>query len=362
MTMRNNTGQFTNTNILLIMASFVIVVAGMRAAVSILVPILLAAFIAVVSAPPLFWLKRRGVPTALALLIVISGVLAVGFGMAAMVGTSLDDFSRDLPVYQERVQEKASALISWLGKMGVDLSDVRILDTFNPGAAMKLVARMLSGLGGVLTNGFLILLTVVFILLEASSFPSKLKVTLKDPQKSFRYFETFLSNVQRYMAIKTVISLGTGIIIALWLAIIGVDYPMLWGLLAFLLNYVPNIGSILAAVPAVLLALIQLGGGSALLAAAGYVVVNVVFGNVIEPKVMGRGLGLSTLVVFLSLVFWGWVFGPVGMLLSVPLTMTLKIALDSHEETRGIAVLLGSEVAAVSDETTLSKESDKQEP
>jgi predicted PurR-regulated permease PerM len=117
----------------------------------------------------------------------------------------------------------------------------------------------------------------------------------------------------------------------------------LWGLLALLLNYIPNIGSILASVPAILLALIQLGVGKAVIVLVGYLVINIIIGNVLEPKIMGRGLGLSTLVVFLSLVFWGWVFGPVGMLLSVPLTMTVKIALDSNEDTRWISTLLGSE-------------------
>ncbi len=155
------------------------------------------------------------------------------------------------------------------------------------------------------TNGFLIILTVIFILLETSGFPQKLKGSLRDPEKTFWYFERFIQSVQRYMAIKTWISLGTGVVIALWLTIIGVDYPVLWGLLAFLLNYIPNIGSILAAIPAVLLALIQLGIVSSVLTAIGYLVVNIVFGNIVEPRVMGRGLGLSTLIVFLSLIFWG---------------------------------------------------------
>ena len=119
-----------------------------------------------------------------------------------------------------------------------------------------------------------------------------------------------------------------------------VDYPLLWGLLAFLLNYIPNLGSIIAAVPTVLLTLVQLGWSAALIVFAGYSVVNVVIGSFIEPRFMGKGLGLSTLVVFLSLVFWGWVLGPVGMLLSVPLTMTLKIALESSEENRWLAKLL----------------------
>ena len=138
-------------------------------------------------------------------------------------------------------------------------------------------------------------------------------------------------------------SLLTGVVIALWLWFLNVDYAVLWGLMAFLFNFVPNIGSIIAAVPAVLLALIDPGPVAAFYAACGYLVVNVIIGNVIEPRVMGKGLGLSTLVVFLSLVFWGWVFGPVGMLLSVPLTMIVKIVLEEHPETNWIAVLLGTE-------------------
>jgi AI-2 transport protein TqsA len=124
------------------------------------------------------------------------------------------------------------------------------------------------------------------------------------------------------------------------LSLIGVDFAPTWGLLAFLLNFIPNIGSIIAAVPAILLALIQLGLPSALLTLLGYLVVNITIGNFLEPRVMGRSLGLSTLVVFLSLLFWGWVLGPIGMVLSVPLTMTAKIALAVNEDTRWLAVLL----------------------
>jgi predicted PurR-regulated permease PerM len=155
-----------------------------------------------------------------------------------------------------------------------------------------------------------------------------------------------IQDIKQYISIKTSMSLLTGAIIAVWLKFLGVDYPLLWGLLAFFFNYVPNIGSIIAAVPAVLLAFIQIDPAHAAYAAAGYLVVNGVIGNLIEPRIMGRGLGLSTLVVFLSLMFWGWVLGPVGMLLSVPLTMIGKIALESSNETRPLAILLGSESSA----------------
>ena len=132
-------------------------------------------------------------------------------------------------------------------------------------------------------------------------------------------------------------------VVAIWVALLGIDFPVIWGLLAFLLNYIPNLGSIIAAVPPVLLGYIQFGIGRALLVAAGFVVINVVFGNGIEPKLMGRKLGLSTLVVFLSLIFWGWVWGPVGMLLSVRMTIVEKIAMESSPTTRWISIVLDSD-------------------
>ncbi|MDX1440115.1 MAG: AI-2E family transporter, partial [Rubricoccaceae bacterium] len=160
---------------------------------------------------------------------------------------------------------------------------------------------------------------------------------------TFPQIRQFTEGMKQYLVIKTMVSLLTGTIVALWLTIVGVDFPLLWGLLAFLLNYIPNIGSILAAIPVVLLALVQLGLGSAVLVAVGFLVINMVIGNVIEPRWTGHGVGLSPLVVFFSLVFWGWVLGPIGLILSVPLTVTLKIALESSPETQWLAVLLGPE-------------------
>ena len=141
---------------------------------------------------------------------------------------------------------------------------------------------------------------------------------------------------------------------------LGWDYPVLRGLLAFLLNYVPNIGSIIAAVPAVLSAAVQLGSGAALQSAAAYLVANVLVGSIVEPRFMGRGLGLSALVVFLSLVFWGWVLGPVDMFLSVPLTMMINVALDSRPGTHWITVLLGPEGAAAEELAARASEPDSE--
>lgn len=330
-----------SARLLVISAAFIIVVAGMRAAETLLVPFLLSVFIAVICGPILFWMQRRGVPLVVAMLLVIAFVLGLAVLIAALVGSSVDDFSRNIPQYQQRLNSQSAGLIAWLTGVGVPVPPDLLANQFDPGKAMKLVAGVLKGFTGALTNTFLILLTVIFILMEASSFPKKLRSVLDNPDTSMSGFRTFAENVKQYVVIKTITSLATGTLVAILLVVLGVDYPLLWGLLAFMLNYVPSIGSIIAAVPAVLLALIQLGPGTAVAAMVGYAVINVVIGSIIEPRFMGKGLGLSALVVFLSLVFWGWVLGPVGMLLSVPLTMTVKIALDSNEETRWIAVLLG---------------------
>jgi predicted PurR-regulated permease PerM len=189
-------------------------------------------------------------------------------------------------------------------------------------------------------------LTATFILLEASSFPNKLRVLLGHPHQVFPQFTKFMSDLERYMVLKTLISLATAILVATWLSVLGVDSPILWGFLAFLLNYIPSVGSTVAAIPAVLLALIQFGIGRAVMVAAGYMAINFILDNIIEMRLMGNRLGLSTLVVFLSLLFWGGLLGSVGMVLCVPLTMTLKFACENNKGTEWIAVLLGSGVAS----------------
>ena len=198
------------------------------------------------------------------------------------------------------------------------------------------------GLISTLSNTVLVMLTLMFMLFEANCLPVKVRAALGRKDADLSRFSKGTREVQHYLAIKTVLSLVTGGIIAAWLAILGLDFALVWGLLAFLLNYIPNLGSIIAAVPAILLAVVQLGFGSAILVAIGFLVVNVLLGNIVEPHLMGRKLGLSTLVVFLSLVFWGWVWGPVGMLLSVPLTMMVKILLENSKDLRWVAILLDS--------------------
>lgn len=328
--------------ILIGLACFVVIIAGMKASAEILMPFLLASFIAIIAAPAIFWLERRKVPAALAITIVILAVVLFFALVGTLIGTSVNDFTQQLPDYQLRLGDEINAVTAWLNARGFNISFEGVTQYVDPGRAMQLVSNFLKGLGGVLSNTFLIFLTVIFILAEASSFPRKLRLML-GPGGSIGGFEQFLKRMNAYIKIKTLTSLGTGALVSIWLLILGVDYALLWGVLAFLLNYVPNIGSIIASIPAILLAFIQHGTLSAILTAAGYIAVNVGIDNFIAPRFTGRGVGLSTLVVFLSLLFWGWVLGPVGMLLSVPLTMIAKIALDSREDTRWLGIILGPE-------------------
>lgn len=328
----------------LVSAALVIVIAGMHEAAPLLVPFLLSVFIAVLCLPPMQALQSRGVPEWLSLLLVVLLVLVAGILLGMLVGSSLDEFSNNLPLYESKVTHEWTQFILVLRDQGVLLPRETIVSHFDPRSAMQMARVILAGFGNVLANSFLIFLTVIFILLEAGSLKRKwnaISASRGGENTNTQFSRDFANKVRTYMSIKTWMSVLTGVLVALALWLLDVDYPQLWGVLAFMLNYVPNIGSIIAAVPAVLVALVQAGGIVALMTAGAYVVINAVVGNVLEPRFMGKGLDLSTLVVFLSLVFWGWILGPVGMLLSVPLTVTVKLALDSKPETQWIGSLLG---------------------
>ena len=325
-------------------AAVIIVIYGLQLAKALLVPFLLAAFLALITVRPMLWLQSKRVPSIVAALLIVIGIMLIIGVVGTIVGTSIAEFTAALPTYQERLDAMVQGVIRFIGeKFRIEESFQNLGEMIDPGWAMGLAATILNGLTDVLTNTFLIIFTVIFILLEASTAETKVEAAFGRSTHSLKRPRVFLANLGRYLGIKTIVSIATGLTAGVVTWAIGLDFPLLWGMLAFLLNYVPTIGSIIAAVPAVLMALVQLGPGGAMATAIGFVGINVVYGNFIEPRLMGYGVGISPLIVFIGLVFWGFVFGPVGMLLSVPLTMTLKLALESDERTRWIAILIGSE-------------------
>ncbi len=345
-----NVGQRASRGLLAI-AALVVIIAGMRAAADLIVPFLLAISIAIICLPPLAWMQRRRVPTILAVGILIIVIIAAMLGVGALIGDSISSFVQDMPAYQDRLQGVLQQLMKFAHRLDWNVTLGGLRHQLNPESAFSLVTRFFKSFGAVLGDGFLIVLTVLFLLFEASVLPRKFgTMPLQERRhRSLDVFSSFVDSVQRYVFLKTVISLGLGILVALVLWGLGVRYAMLWGLLAFLLNFVPNIGAFLSAIPPILLALLQ-GGWPLFGSTLGTLfAIHFTTGNFVEPVLMGERLGLSTLVVFVSLIVWGWVLGPVGMLLSVPLTMIIRIGLASSQETRWLAVLLGPAPRATED-------------
>ncbi|MBU2871489.1 AI-2E family transporter [Colwellia sp. E2M01] len=339
----SNLNKNSIVKIFVTIAAIFIILAGIKVAAIILVPFLLSIFIAIICNPLVSKATSYNIPKAISIIFVIALFVTFAVFITGLVGSSLNELKEHLPQYRVQLKDQFSWLTEFFSKYDIKISVKILTDYFDPAAAMGLAAEMLSGFGSVMANMFLVILTVVFMLFESSTLPQKIHIALDDPQKRLKQIGRFLTSVNHYIAIKTVMSLLTGSLVSLMLWGLGLDFFLLWGVLAFLLNYIPNIGSIIAAVPPITLAILQLGVGDAGIVGLGFLAINMVVGNIIEPKYLGKGLGLSTLVVFLSLIFWGWMLGTVGMLLSVPLTMILKIGMENSPEGRWIAVLLSDE-------------------
>ncbi|MGQ4879474.1 AI-2E family transporter [Billgrantia sp. LNSP4103-1] len=327
----------------LALAALVVIIAGIRAGADLVIPILLGLFITVICTSPVNWLHRRGLSLRLAVLVTL---LVIG-GFLSLVGllavNAFGTFIEALPGIEGRLYNHYLNVLDSLASMGLAINPDTLAGLVEVEDEEGWLSTLLGGLGNLLMQSVVVALLVVFMLFETLNFRHKVNHALDDPQASLSRFHEFSQKLKRYLAVKTLVSLLTGILAWLACLLSGVDFPLLWGVMAFALNYIPNIGSAIAALPPVLLLLVSQDGGvfDAFVLAMAYLIINFVLGNLVEPRLMGRALGLSTFVAFLSLVVWGWMLGVVGMLLSVVLTMTLKIALDSHPQTRWLAHLLG---------------------
>ena len=324
-------------------ACLIVILAGLKLAAVIVTPLLLAVFIATLVAAPVGWLVTKRVPAPLAISLTLIVLILLVITLGAIVVESAQQLYAKQPEYVAKLN---SMLESWeptLIQLGLPTA-IKLEEILNAATIWSLASQTLTGVGNLISNSFLILLVFVLILIESSALTKKMRNLLSATESDRTWLDAFATNIHHYIVIKTIHSLGTGLLIALGTWLLGVDFPILWGLLAFILNYIPNIGSIIAALPAVLVAVVQLGMGTALGVIVLFVGINVLIGSFIEPRFMGERLGLSTLVVFLSLVFWGYMFGTVGMLLSVPITMTIKIAAEANPSTRWLSDLLGNTV------------------
>ncbi len=330
---------------LIVTAAIAILALFLQLAASIVAPMLLALFIAVVATPPLRWMRRFGMPKWAALAFIVFVLLDVGSLFLLLATGAIEGLRDNLPSYQERFLLLSDQLGTWLEDIGMAGSREALPDIFDPAKVSALVRTILSNVSSIFGSGLLILLAVVFMLLEAPNLPAKLRAAFPFTEESEKRLARVLDAINQYMRIKSLTSLATALCLWAWLWLLGLDFAILWALLAFLLNFIPFVGALLMMIPPVLLALVQTDLQTTLLVVLGYLAVNTVIGSILEPRIMGRGLGISTLAVFLSLLFWGWILGTVGVFLSVPLTMALIITLEANPQTRPIAILLGPEIA-----------------
>lgn len=309
------------------LAAAVIVIAGMRAAADILAPTFLALVLTILAHPLRRWLDDW-MPSWAASLVCTTVVYALLLGLALALVVSAARFATLLPEYTDEFARRVADLTSWLGDAGVSEAQIdKIGSSFSLGQLGSFVSTLLSGLLGLVSNLFFILALVLFMTMDGGAFPRQLERVRGARPALVDAIGGFAHGTRRYLAVSTVFGLIVAVADTIALALLGVPAPLLWGLLAFITNYIPNVGFVVGLIPPAILALLEGGPGLMLAVIAIYCVLNVVIQSVIQPKVVGDAVGLSTTLSFVSLIFWAWVVGPLGALLAIPLTLFAKALL-----------------------------------
>ena len=346
-----------STRILVAAASTIVIIGGLKLAQGFFVPILLAVFIATVSFPITNWLRRRKVPRFFAVLLTVLVDFAFLTGIVVIVISLMGDLedkwqTKYFPAVNERIEEISLTAVGLLENWQVKDAEGLVRQYTNVEIPQKLGANLdVFGVGANVAWGLisflgttlLVLILTVFMLSEARMFGRRKNAILEARGPNFDRFMNSSADIQRYLAMKTVVSLATGLLAGFLCWAAGLDFFVLWGIVAFTMNFIPVLGSIIAGIPPVILAFLVNDAASALAVGIGYISINIFLGNFLEPMLMGRRFGLSTLVVIISVLFWGWIWGPVGMLLAVPLTMVVKVMLENSNELRWISVAITKE-------------------
>jgi predicted PurR-regulated permease PerM len=328
-------------------ASLAIVSAGMYFLASFIGPVFLALFFAILFYPILYWLRKKGLKTGLALLIIIVLVVALGLGLTTLLVVSFSRLAEGLSAYQIQFEGRLTELQAWLANQGVTaLTSPPVSQTVNTQQIIEKVAAFLSRIGDLAVVVGLVIMTLIFAIVEIPIFGKKVAENLGADSLLLRQGTQLSRSIVRYFGLRALVNLITGAGISLFLLVLGVDFALLWGVLTFFLSFVPYIGIIVATIPAVLLAWAEYGPARAILVILGVLIANGVAENIVAPKLIGKGLSISPLVVFLSFFFWSWILGPLGMFLSMPLTVIVLLVLESFDETRWLARTVSTMPAA----------------
>jgi predicted PurR-regulated permease PerM len=337
--------------VLLGMAAAVIVVAGLRSISELVAPAFLALVLTICAHPLRPWLVRHHVPRWLATTAVIVTVYVVLLALVLALVVSIARLVDLLPQYQQDLQDLVSDVTSWLTTFGVDEKQVSaIANAIDPSQAIAVVTDVFGGLVSVLSDLFFIVTLLLFLAVDGVAFPVKLESTDAAHGGFARAMAGFAVGTRRYIVVSTVFGLIVALLDVGLLYLLGIPLPWLWGMLAFITNYIPNIGFVIGLIPPVILGLLENGWSGALAVLAGYCVLNVLIQSVIQPRFVGQAVGLSTSLTFLSLVFWAWVFGALGALLAIPLSLFAKAVLvDADPRNRWLLPLISGGAGSPTD-------------
>ena len=327
---------------LISIACVVIILAGLKAAQTIVVPFLLAIFITVLVSPLVLYVQKLRVGRVFSFLLVTFAFVAIMVFFGSVIFDAIKEFSARLPELQAKFNDVLQGISTRLVSFGVEF-DVQGLGV-DPNEVAAQISTLLRKTGSIVSTGFFIFIMVSFMVFESSMMDEKIRYFSQRSHATHTFVKKFASNLKKYLLIKTIASACTGALIGLGLWTLGVPYAALWGILAFVLNFIPTIGSIVAVFPTLFVTLSTMDISYSVWTIAIYLAVNVAIGNIIEPRFLGQGLGLSTISVLAGLLLWGFVLGIGGLFLAVPLTMSIQIALASNDKTKSIATLLGNKV------------------
>jgi len=324
---------------MLVLSATVVVLVGIRLGAPILNPIFFAVVLSLLFSPVYSWLKRRGLPAPLALLIMLVLLTVLFVGLIFIVGVSISRFSERVGFYTTQLNGQLVDLDALIERLG--LSNVDVRDVVKPSALAGALGVVLSGIAAFLSDLFLILMIMLFLLGEGPAMMNRLRASVGEGHPQVARLTTVGQSVVLQFGLRAIVNLVTGAGVAVLLFVLGVDFPLLWGILTFFLSFVPYIGLVLAVTPAVVLALAEFGVTRAVLVIAGVVVINILAENVLSPMMMGRGLNISPTVVFLSFIFWAWLLGGPGAFLALPITLFVAVMFDTFPETRWLASIIG---------------------
>ncbi len=328
-------------NQLLMFWSFIsIIVVILKYASDLVAPFLISIALSIVLVPLLKFFTDKRIPKALALLIIIIAVLVPTVVLSGYIGVEVKEFVQNFHETQEQFHASTERFVTFANSMGMPLTQNDIQSMIDKSNFTEIIKDLASQASTQFSNVFLIFFSVAFMLMESEFLYNKMIKINKLYGGSMDDIMTIIQKIKSYFLLKVKTSLLTGVWIYAVLWYYDVDYAYLWAVLTFFLNFIPVVGSIIAAVPPIVMTFIDQNVMTAFWITLWYLVVNTVIGNILEPRIMGRGLGMSALMIFLSMTFWGWVFGPTGMILSAPLTMIIQFIFAQYTETKWIALML----------------------